>query len=273
MGPANALSHKDEVDTSDDNQDVILLPPTLFIKAIDIAIADKIALSSSSDLLVSTALHALDNGKSLLARASKHDWHYDSGKLYFKNQLYIPEPAWQDLVSSIHASKTCGHGGIFHTLNLLQQDFWWPEMTTYVQKYVAGCAICQANKVSTHPTVPALSSLKSDCTHSFQQVSVDLITNLPPSRSFDSVMVVVDHGLMKGVILCPCNKNIDAAGVAKLFFLHVFCHYGLHDKCISDWGPQFTSAFAGELTHLLKYDLKLSFAYHPQTDGEMERVN
>ena len=93
MGPANALSHKDEVDTSDDNQDVILLPPTLFIKAIDIAIADKIALSSPSDPLVSTALHALDNGKSLLARASKHDWHYDSGKLYFKNQLYIPEPA------------------------------------------------------------------------------------------------------------------------------------------------------------------------------------
>ena len=90
MGPANALSHKDEVDTSDDNQDVILLPPTLFIKAIDIAIADKIALSSSSDLLVSTALHALDNGKSLLARASKHNWHYNDGKLYFKKSTIHP---------------------------------------------------------------------------------------------------------------------------------------------------------------------------------------
>ena len=86
-------------------------------------------------------------------------------------------------------------------------------------------------------------------------------------------MVVVDHGLMKGVILCPCNKNIDAAGVAKLFFLHVFHHYGLHDKCISDQGPQFTSAFARELTCLLKYDLKLSSAYHPQTNGETKRVN
>ena len=86
-------------------------------------------------------------------------------------------------------------------------------------------------------------------------------------------MVIVDHGLTKGVILCPCNKNIDAAGVAKLFFLHVFCHYGLHDKCISDQGPQFASAFARELPHLLKYNLKLSSAYHPQTDGETERVN
>ena len=93
MGPADALSHKDKVDTSNDNQDVVLLPPTLFIKAIDITLANKITLSSPSDLLVSAALHALDDGKSLLARASKHNWHYEDGKLYFKNQLYIPETA------------------------------------------------------------------------------------------------------------------------------------------------------------------------------------
>ena len=85
MGLANALSCKDEVDTSNDNQDVVLLPPTLFIKAINVTLANKIALSSPSDPLVSTTLHALDNGKSLLVRASKHDWHYDDGKLYFKN--------------------------------------------------------------------------------------------------------------------------------------------------------------------------------------------
>ena len=102
---------------------------------------------------------------------------------------------------------------------------------------------------------------------------MDLITDLPPSGSFDSVIVIVDHGLTKGVILCPCNKNIDAAGVAKLFFLHVFRHYSLYDRCISDWGPQFALAFARELARLLKYDLKLSSTYHPQTDRETERVN
>ena len=122
MGSSDTLSRKDKVDTSNDNQDVVLLLPTLFIKAIDIALTDKIAHSSPSDPLVSVALHTLDDGKSLLARASKCDWHYDDGKLYFKNQLYIPESAQQDLVSAIHASKTCGHGGIFCTLNLLQQD-------------------------------------------------------------------------------------------------------------------------------------------------------
>ena len=144
-------------------------------------------------------------------------------------------------------------------------------MTTYIHKYVAGCAIYQVNKVNTHPTIPALSFLSSNYICPFQQVPVDLIT--APNGSFDSIMVIVDHGLMKGVILCPYNKIINAAGIAKLFFLHVFCHYGLHDKCISDQGPQFALAFATELACLLKYNLKLSSTYHPQTNGEMERLN
>ena len=68
-------------------------------------------------------------------------------------------------------------------------------------------------------------------------------------------MVVVDHGLMKGVILAPCLKTIDAAGVAQLFFDFVFKRFGLHDTIILDCGPQFASAFAKELAHLLKYNI------------------
>ena len=73
IGPADALSHKDKIDMPNDNQDVVLLPSVLVIKAIDVALADKIAHSSLSDLLVSAALHTLNDGKSLLARASKHN--------------------------------------------------------------------------------------------------------------------------------------------------------------------------------------------------------
>ena len=128
-------------------------------------------------------------------------------------------------------------------------------------------------KVNTHLTVPALSPLPLTCSRLFQQLSVDLVTGLPPSAGFDSLLVVVNHGLSKGVILTPCNKTIDARGVAKLFFKHVFLHFGLHDALISDRGPQFASAFTTELARILGYDLKLSTAYHPQMDGETERVN
>ena len=107
----------------------------------------------------------------------------------------------------------------------------------------------------------------------FQQLSVDLITDLPPSNGYNSLMVMVDHGLSKGVILTPCNKTIDAKGVAELFFKHVFLQFGLHNHLISDRGPQFASAFAAKLARILGYDLKLSTAYHPQMDGKTEQVN
>ena len=94
-------------------------------------------------------------------------------------------------------------------------------MSSFIRRFIAGCALCQQMKVNTHPTVPTLSPLLSTCSRPFQQLSVDLVTGLPPSSGFDSLMVVVDHGLSKGVILTPCNKTIDAKGVAELFFKHI----------------------------------------------------
>ena len=118
--------------------------------------------------------------------------------------------------------------------------------------------------------MPGLSPLAVESLLPFSSISVDLIMGLPNSHGFDSVMVMVDHELSKGVVYCPCSKDIDTIGVAQLFFTLVFSQFGLYSKVILDHGPQFTSAFAQELARLLQYDLALSTAYHPQTDGEME---
>ena len=104
----------------------------------------------------------------------------------------------------------------------MQKDYWWPGMSTFLRKFILGCANCQAAKVNTHPTIPRLSPLAVEHPLPFSSILVDLITGLPDSHGYDSVMVVVDHGLMKGVIYCPCTKNIDSEGVAQLFFTNVF---------------------------------------------------
>ena len=273
MGPADALSHLLDPDTSSDNVDITLLSDDLFIHAIDVALIDKISSSSSTDPLVISALQNLSVGSPLFPRSSLSDWCFSNSLLYFKNCLYIPAPACHDLVSSVHSSPAAGHSGFFRTYALLSRDYWWPGMSSFICHFIAGCTLCQQMKVNTHPTVLALSPLPSTCSHPFQQLSVNLITDLPLSAGFDSLLVMVDHGLLKGVILTPCNKTIDAKGVAELFFKHVFLCFGLHNALISDRGPQFTSAFATELARILGYDLKLSTAYHPQMDRETERVN
>jgi hypothetical protein len=217
MGPANALSRRDSVDMADNNEELILLPDDLFSHAINVALMDKVALSTPSDPLVLSALQALNEGASLFPRARREDWLYQEGKLYFKGRLYVPEGARHDIITSLHESAARGHGGIVCTQDLVTRDFWWLGLTTFVRRFVTGCAVCQAHKVNTHPSAPPLTPLASVATCPFQQVSVDLVTDLPLSLGFDSVMVVVDHGLMKGVIIFPCHKSVDAAGVAQLF--------------------------------------------------------
>ena len=234
MGPADALSHLVDPDTSSNNTHITLFPDYLFIHAIGTALVNKIISSSATDPLVLNALNSLSTGSPLFPCSSLTDWHFSDSCLYFKHHLYIPPNAHPDLVTSIHSSLASGHRGFFCTHSLLSCNYWWPGMSSSVCHFVSGCALCQQMKVNTHPTVPALSPVPSSSTHPFHQLSVNLITDLLLSHGFDSLLVMVDHGLSKGVILTPCNKTIDAKGVAELFFKNVFLQFRLHDYLISD---------------------------------------
>ena len=102
---------------------------------------------------------------------------------------------------------------------------------------------------------------------------MDLITDLPLANGFDSILVVVDQGLSKGVILIPCNKTITSEDTACLLLENIYKQFGLPDKIISDRGSQFASKAFKELLKVLGIKSALSTAYHPQTDGTTERVN
>ena len=273
MAPADALSCQDLIDISEDNTDTAICPKPAIVRALDLSLACHIQKSSSSSPLVLRAIENLHNNTPLFPRSSIKDWNYEEGHLYYKGHMYIPPEARHTLVSSLHSSSTLGHAGRFRTKTFLEHDFWWPGLSTYVNRFIEGCAVCQQNKANTHPTKPPLNPIPLSALLPFKQISVDLVTDLPEAHGKDSILVVIDHGLTKGVIIIPCSKMIDAMGVAKLFFSHVFKRFGLHDSLISDRGPQFASTFARELARLLQYDVKLSTAYHPQTDRQTERTN
>ena len=100
--------------------------------------------------------------------------------------------------------------------------------------------MCQECKVDIHPSNPGFSPLEV-VDHPFQFITMDFITDLPLSEGCNSIFMVVDQGLMKAIVLSPCNKTIDVLGVMKLLIKNVFSKYGLPDKIVSDWGPQFAS--------------------------------
>ena len=146
-------------------------------------------------------------------------------------------------------------------------------MPTFIKNYVEGCAIFQQHKINHHPSNPALQPVKSEHACPFSLITMDFITDLPLSEGFDSIMVVVDHGSTKGVILEPCTKTIDTTGTGTILLNTVYRRYRLPDKSISDRGPQFASQAFRELGRLLGIKLNMSMAHHPQTDGATERAN
>jgi hypothetical protein len=147
-------------------------------------------------------------------------------------------------------------------------------MSVFVKKYVDGCAQCQQNKINTHPMTPPLMPIKADQDAlPFSTVSMDFITDLPESNGYTALLVVVDHNLSKGVILIPCTKEETAMSTATLYHQYVYRRYGVPRTMISDRGPQFASQVFQALCDKLGIQSRLSTAFHPQTDGQTERMN
>jgi len=71
----------------------------------------------------------------------------------------------------------------------------------------------------------------------------------------------------------PTTEKTSAEGLARLFRDNVWKLHGLPESIISDRGPQFTAGLMRELNEMLGIKSKLSMAFHPQTDGQTERVN
>ena len=116
MGPADTLSRKDDIETSDDNREITLLKRNdqyFHIRAIDIALAKKISSSTAQDPIVTKALAAMNNdsGEPWIPRTMASDWEFVNNSLYFKQRLYVPESACHDLVKSLHNSPAGGHEG------------------------------------------------------------------------------------------------------------------------------------------------------------------
>jgi len=136
---------------------------------------------------------------------------------------------------------------------------------------VEGCNACQCNKNQTQPPAGKL-MLNSILEKVWTHISTDFITKLPLAQGYDVILVVVDR-FMKMAHFVPTTERTSAEELARLFKDNIWKLHGLPNSIISDRGPQFAAGIMKELNCMLGIETKLSTAFHPQTDGQTERMN
>jgi hypothetical protein len=144
-------------------------------------------------------------------------------------------------------------------------------MGPYINEYVRSCDICARNKSPCHKRHGVLHPLPIPPA-SWSLVSMDFIVELPESNGFNAIFVCVDR-FTKMAHFCPTTTNVTSEVAADLYLRHVFKHHGLPTDIVSDRGTQFVSRFSKRLYELCKIKHNKSTAYHPQSDGQTERVN
>ena len=139
-------------------------------------------------------------------------------------------------------------------------------MNQDIRAYVASCDVCQKIKHTRQGPIGLLQPLPIP-NGPFEVITMDFITELPPSNSFDSILVIVDK-LTKYGHFIPMQVTNSAKDVAHLVFSHIISHYGLPLQVISDRDHLWTGLFWKEICSHLQVKHLLSTAYHPQTDGQ-----
>jgi transposase InsO family protein len=226
-----------------------------------------------TDSFPNTVLQMLRDNKRHCRQISLGECGNRNGRLTYRERLYVPasDPLRLHLIQQHHETPVAGHPGRSKTLELLKRSYHWPKMYQDVDRYVRNCHTCQRSRTAWHAPYGILRPLPIP-DRPWQDISMDFVTGLPWSDGCDAIWVVVDR-LTKARHLVPCRTNVDANDLADLFITHVFRLHGLPDSIVSDRGPQFAAAFWKRLCDRLGIDRRLSTAFHPETDGQTERMN
>ena len=137
--------------------------------------------------------------------------------------------------------------------------------------YVTRCLPCQRIKVE-RVKYPGKLQPNDIPQMNWETISMDFITGLPRSKRYDSIFVVVDL-LTEMAHLIPVHKDPSARDIAHVFMKGIFLYHGLPRRIISDRDSKFTSNFWRAIFEATGAQLSFSTAYHPQSDGQTERVN
>ncbi|KAL0185666.1 hypothetical protein M9458_017336, partial [Cirrhinus mrigala] len=180
-------------------------------------------------------------------------------------------PRESHVCSPVPAATCPSPGSLNSQFGSPSNRFWWPTVRSDTIQFVRNCAICNASKVPHRLPAGLLQPLPVP-QRPWSHIALDFVTDLPLSNGHTTILSVVDR-FSKGCRFIPLPKIPTAMETAEHLCNWVFRFYGLPEDIVSDRGPQFTSRLWSSFFHLLGVNVSLTSGYHPQANGQAERLN
>jgi hypothetical protein len=242
----------------------------LYALTVESNLYDKIVTAQRNDVDIQTIKQKLAEGDPNYTCFQKD--HQDV--VWFGKRLVVPVDLEikKIILDEAHRSKFSIHPGSTKMYQDLKQNFWLSSMKVDVAKYVAECDTCHRMKASHLKSAGVLQPLSIPI-WKWDDISMDFIVGLPlTARKKDSIWVIVDR-LTKTAHFIAVHTTYSVQRYAELYMDHIVRLHGIPKTIISDRGTQFVAHFWEQLHECLGTQLIRSSSYHPQTDGQTERIN
>jgi hypothetical protein len=197
-------------------------------------------------------------------------WRLEDGLFLHGSRIFVPDHG--NLRHQVLAlAHSTGHEGVQKTLHRLRAEFYIPSDRALVQDWVRACNTCQKNKTETLHPAGLLQPLDMP-SQIWADISMDFIEGLPKVGGKAIILTVIDR-FSKYTHFIALGHPYIASSVARAFFDDVVRLHEFPSSIVSDRDPVFTGHVWRDLFKLAGVKLRLSMAFHPQTDGQSEVVN
>ena len=202
-----------------------------------------------------------------------NEWQIEGNLVLKEGKVYVPkdEELRAEVIWLHYDVPAVEHGGRWKTVELVTRNYWWLGITRDVGRYVEECDLCQRMKNKMEELAGKL-KLSEVLKKLWSYLTVDFITKLLVVARKDTILVVCDQ-LSKMTHFVATTEGTLVEGLARLFRDNVWKLHRLLESVVSDRGPQFVVELTKELNRMLRIKTKLSTAFHPQMDGQMEQIN
>jgi hypothetical protein len=185
---------------------------------------------------------------------------------------YLPKSLISLVLHLYHDHPLSGHFGVHRTLCRIRDKFWWPNMRASVQNYIASCTQCARYNILRTKSPGHLKSIEPPSAV-FQILHMDFWgpVSIPSARGNRYVIILTDN--LSKYVFAKALPDCTAKSAAHFLIDRFILHHGAPERLITDNGTHFNNHLLRAITSSMNIPHAFSAAYHPQTNGQVERFN